>query len=70
MASKLVLEFVGTGSNVKCSYNYADPDTTPATVKALMTGMIANGSIFAVQPLEAKSAKLVTTTEEDYDLSA
>ena len=67
--SKLVLEFEGTKGDVKFSYNYADPDVTLARVKALTQGLITNGSIFANQPLTAKSAKIVTTTETDYDIS-
>ena len=69
MASKLVLEFTGVGGKATFSYNYANPDTTPTTVKALMQGMITNGSIFAIPPVEAVSAKLVTTTTDEYDLS-
>lgn len=69
MASKIVLEFEGTGATVKYSYNYANPSTTSAQIKALMTGMIANGSIFQNPPLTAKAAKIVTTTEDDFDLS-
>lgn len=69
MASKLVLKFTGMGGEANFSYNYANPETTVATVKALMTGMITNGSIFEIPPIEAISAKLVTTTEDEYDLS-
>lgn len=69
MSSKLVLEFIGTGSHVKFNYKYADPEMTEANVKALMQGLITNGSIFENPPLEAVSAKLVTTTEDDFDLS-
>ena len=70
MASyKLVLEFLANGSTVKYSYNYAKPEATTANIKALMAGMITNGSIFENPPLEAKAAKLVTTDEEAFDLS-
>ena len=69
MASKLVLKFTGMGGEANFSYNYANPETTVATVKALMQGMITNGSIFAIPPVETISAKLVTTTEDEYDLS-
>ena len=68
--SKLVLEFEGTGKTVTFSYKYADPNTTTATIKTLMTGLITNGSIFANPPLRAKSAKIVTTQESSYILDA
>ncbi len=70
MAAKLVLEFAGTGSDVKFSYNYADNNITTANVKALMNGLIANGSIFENPPVSAKSAKIITTNTTVYDLSA
>ncbi len=70
MAHKLVLEFEGTTGAARFSFNYADPETTTANVKALMAGLIANGSLFENPPTVAKAAKIVTTTETDYDLSA
>ncbi len=66
--SRLVLEFEGTGSNVTFSYPYADSTTNTAQVKALMNGLIANGSIFENPPLVAKSAKMITTQESSYIL--
>ena len=67
--SKLVLEFKGTDGNVKFSYNYANPDVQVSKVKALVNGMATHGAVFENPPVEAISAKIVTTTEEDYDLS-
>ena len=68
--STLVIAFSGqAGGNVKFSYKYADPETPIATVKALVNGLIANGSIFENPPVTTTSAKLVTQTEADYDLS-
>lgn len=67
--SKLVMTFASAEGDVSYSYKYADPEMTVAKVKALMSGLITNGSIFETPPLTAKSAKLVTTTEGDYDLS-
>ena len=49
-------------------YNYARPSSSLANIKALMNGIIANGSIFNTVPVEAVSAKEVTTTENVYDL--
>ena len=67
--SKLVMVFGAGSADVTYSYNYANPEMTAAKVKALMTGLITNGSIFTTPPLTAKNAKLVTTTEGNYDLS-
>ena len=71
MATKLVLTFAGSnGSTATHNFSYADPEATVASVKALMNGIIANGSIYANVPLTVKSAKTVTTPETVYDLSA
>lgn len=71
MATKLVLTFAGSnGTTATHNFNYADPEATTASVKALVNGIIANGSIYANVPVTAKSAKVVTTTETAYDLSA
>ncbi len=68
---KLVLGFeTASGKSMTLSYNYAKQTATLANVKALMNGIIANGSIFANVPATSKSAKTVTTTENEYDLSA
>lgn len=71
MANKLVLEFYdANGAVVKQTYNYASGSATTANVKSLMSGLITNGDIFATVPIDQKSAKLVQTTETEYDLSA
>ncbi len=69
MSSKLVLTFGTMGGDKNFSYNYASTDATPATVKALGTAIVTNGSVFEDTPVSLKAAKLVTTTEEEYDLS-
>ena len=67
---QLVLGFeTEYGSNMVLTFNYAKPSAGLANVKALMSGIIANGSIFANVPAAAKSAKEVITTESIYDLS-
>ena len=69
--TKLVLTFGTSGDdNATFTYSYAKPGAGAAAVKALMNGMIANGSIFGKVPVTAKSAKEVTTSETVYDLSA
>lgn len=71
MAAKLALEFYDSNSKVvKMNFNYASQSATTANVKALMSGIVTNGSIFANVPEDQKSAKLIVTTETEYDLSA
>ncbi len=68
---KLVLGFeTATGKTMTLTYNHADSSATTAHVKALMNGIITNGSIFATVPVTAKSATQITTAESEYDLSA
>lgn len=70
MATKLVMDFKdGNGDTVRISYNYADPEVQTSSVKALVNGIIANGSFFTKPPVSASAAKLVTTTETAIDLS-
>ncbi len=69
--SKLVLTFSNaSGNNTTISFNYADPSVSSAAVKALANGIVANGVIYDNVPTETKSAKMVITTETEYDLSA
>lgn len=71
MSAKLVMEcYDSNRSTVKFSYNHADEEVTTANVRALMNGLIANGSIFEKVPASAKSAKLVVTTESEFQLGA
>lgn len=69
MSSKLVLTFATMEGEKNFSYNYANPDATTEMVKALGTALVTNGSIFTAPPMTFKAAKLVTTTEESYDIS-
>ncbi len=67
--TKLVLGFeTSSGRSMTLTYNHARPSSSLANVKALMNGIITNGSIFTSVPAVAKSAKEVTTTENVYDL--
>lgn len=71
MADRLVLEFYDSERNtVTMTYNYADEEVTTANVRALVNGIISNGSIFQKVPVSAKSAKLVQTTESEFQLGA
>lgn len=51
------------------SYGHANPSVTLANVKALGQAMVTNGSVYQNQPLTLTSAKLVTTTESEFDLT-
>ena len=68
--SKLVLTFSTVEGKKNWTYNRAKSNATTANVKSLMASMITNGVIFATPPLMAQSAKMVTTSEVDYDLDA
>lgn len=68
--TKLVLSFYSaTGKTLTWTFNYAKPSAGKVNVVALMQAMITNGSIYATPPVEIKSAKEVTTTEQTYDLA-
>lgn len=68
-SSKIVIDFAGQNGDTRFTYGYAKPDTTLAAMKALVNGLIANNTLFENPPITAKSAKIVTTTEDNYDLS-
>ena len=68
--TKLVMSFNdGEGITRKFTYNYIKPGLTTTNLKNLMNGMITNGSVFKYPPATKKSAKLVTTTETEIDVS-
>lgn len=68
--SRLSMTFgTSTGDEVSFGYSYADEEASIADIKALVAGMIANGSIFKKVPAVAKSAKIVTTTTTPISLS-
>ena len=71
VTNKLVLDFKATGKEdtIRMSYNYAQANATGQAVKALGAAIVTNGSIFKYPPTELVAAKIVTTTETDYDLS-
>ena len=70
MAAKLVMTFAGAdGANVTFSYGYAKSSATASNIKALVNGLITNGSIFANPPVTAKSAQVVITSENVVNLS-
>ena len=61
--TKLELTFnTNNGSKTKFNYAYINPEVETAEVQALVTGMIANGSIFEEPPISISQADLVTTS--------
>lgn len=68
--SKLVLEFQNSyGKTIVHTFFYAKASVTNDQVKTLMDTIISNGSIFSDVPVTKVSAKLVTTTENNFSLS-
>ena len=69
--TKLVCTFeTNNGGTTSFTFNYAKVNATLANVKTLLSAITTNGAIFSNAPVTAKSAKIVTTTETEYDLSA
>lgn len=69
MSVKLILTMETSNGDKNFTYNYVNDEPTVAQVKAACTALVTNGNIFENVPTAAKAAKLVTTTEELYDLS-
>ena len=68
-STKLALVFKDAeNNNVNLNYKYAEPEVSASTVKTLTDAIVTNGSIFAKIPVSAKSAKIVTTTEDEIDI--
>lgn len=69
ITNKLSLTFATqTGSSSTLSFKYANPNVASAKVKALINGIISNGSLWANVPVSAKSAKIVIIDEEKFDI--
>lgn len=66
--TQLKLQFDTLSGTKTWTYNYAKANATVANVKALGAAMIANGEIYTNPPLVLKSAKVVVTSETEYDL--
>lgn len=67
--TQLKMQFDTLSGTKTWTYNYAKTSATANQVKALGAAMITNGEIYNTPPLVLKSAKLVTTTESEFDLS-
>lgn len=68
--TQLKMQFDTLSGSKTWTYNYAKSSATVTQVKALGASMIANGEIYTTPPLVLKSAKLVVTTEQEYDLES
>ena len=69
--NKLEMKFgTSEGDTLTLSYKYVKSTMTDEDVTVLMSTIITNGSIFASVPVISRSAKLVTTTESEYELDA
>lgn len=61
---------VMTASGVKTmSWKYADREADSSSLQAFFAGLITHGAIFEYQPLAVQSAKFVTRTETDIEVS-
>jgi len=61
---------VMTADGVKTmSWKYADTGAESSDLQAFFAGLITYGAIFEYQPLAVQSAKYVTRTETDIDIS-
>lgn len=70
MTHKLIIAYATVdGTKRSFTYNYASPYVSASTVSSLCEALLTNASIFAYPPAEIISAKLVTTVEEDIDIS-
>lgn len=65
---RLQLKFGTMAGERTWTFRRAKESVTTNQVKALMNTMIANGSIYQEPPLTARSAKLIKTVEDAFDL--
>ncbi len=68
--AKLVITFLDAYNAERMfSFNYANPNVSENDVKLVAQTIIANGSIFKNVPVTVKSAKFITTTVTNVDIS-
>ena len=69
--SKLKLVFAdATGNDLSFTLQHANKSVSGAEVKALMNGMISNGTIYETAPVAITSATMITTTETEINVNA
>ena len=70
VSTKLSLNFYkADDKTMNLSYKYARQDPSNANIKALMEGIVTNGTIFKKVPVSLKSAQIITTETTEVDLS-
>lgn len=65
----LKMQFDTLSGTKTWSFKYGKSTATASNIKALGSSMIANGSIYTNPPLVLRSAKMVVTTETEFDIS-
>lgn len=66
--SLVIVYATSDGSKTTHTWRYAKPAVTKNQVQSLITATISAGSIFTKEPQSVQSAKIVTTTETEFDL--
>lgn len=66
-STKLVVVCGTTSGKRNFSWNYIRSNLNTATAKTVCEALITNSSLFTYAPLMYESAKLVTTTESEFD---
>ena len=70
-SSKLKLVFKNAGGeDVNFTFSSADKNVESSDVRALMNGMITNGTIYTNVPVAISSATMITTTETEINVNA
>lgn len=69
ITTKLVVTCGTTSGKRNFSWNYVKGDLSTSTAKTVCDGLITNGAIFLYTPLMYETAKLVTTSESEFDFS-
>lgn len=67
ISTKLVVICGTTSGKRNFSWNYVRSDLDTSTAKAVCEALITNSSLFTYAPLMYESAKLITTTESEFD---
>lgn len=58
------------GNPLSKTFNDINPDVEPADMRALANGIVSNGQIYPVMPVEATKIEKITTTTDEIPLSA
>lgn len=69
-STTLKLTFDTMSGSRSWSFKYANPSVMVTAIKNLGTAMITNGSILETPPVRLSAAKIVRTTETEYDIDS